>query len=84
MITEINKNPTYVFLKAFRDDESIFVRSDDEFPKQVFKTKYENRDLLVSPNLYTAPDFSAEQICPLRFHIVAENLMQAWGRNLRK
>lgn len=66
-----------MFLKAFRDGESIFVRSDDEFAKQVFKNKYENRDLLVSPNLYTAPDLSAEQICPLRFHIVAENLMQA-------
>lgn len=77
MIAETNKNPTYMFFKAFKDGESIFVRSDDEFAKQVFKNKYENRDLLVSPNLYTAPDLSAEQICPLRFHIVAENLMQA-------
>jgi len=77
MIAEINKNTTYMFLKAFRNSESIFVRSDDEFAKQVFKNRCENRDLWVSPNLYTASSLSAKQICPLRFHIVAENLTQA-------
>jgi hypothetical protein len=30
MIAEINKNPTYVFLKAFRDGNPVLVRSDNE------------------------------------------------------
>ena len=77
MITEINKNPKYLLLKAFKDEEPVLIRSDDGHARQSFRSKYENKDLWVWPNLYTAPDLSAEQICPLRFHIVAENLMQA-------
>jgi len=76
MIIEIDKNSKYILLRDFKG-KPVFIACDDECAKQAFRDKHKNRNLSISPDLYTDTDLSAEQICPLRFHIIAENLAQA-------